>query len=589
MAHLKQGQVKQSYTPRFGVISIVLIVTYLSLCSNMNGGNVNPSELSITCWNMRGLSTALPYLHKLLENNDIVALSEHWLHSNRVNILGDISNDFGVIARASKYSDASEYGYKRGQGGVALMWRKSLGGVSPLTSIVHDRFCGIRLQCQGGRVLNIFSVYLPSQGSPDDFDTILDDLADTVNGMEEGTKSTSKPNALGRKVMKFFKEYSIFPCNLMKMTSGPVYTFKGGMGTSTIDYIELPFSLEDRVMSSEILSDPILNNSDHYAVRATINIEGLKSAAIPIPRAASVKWNKIKKEILLSKFTEPADIRFDNIIRTTDFTNLNHDDVDSIIDEITTFLVSLDKELPRSKYKPYSRPYWNERLNHLKKEKVESFRLWKLPGHPRDNNSEIWLKYKLSKRNFRRELRNAQRAFEQKEVLDLINYAECDKNRFWRLVKRARNTKHSSTLAIRNPAGRVVHEVDDVVKAWYDHFSTLCSNKPESCYDKNHYKSVTNQVRKWAGEKDLDDFLSEPFSVEEVSKAIYKLNRGKAAGCDSVTAEHLQHAGYNLKALLAYVYNRVVQLEYIPKNFRMGTQIPIYKGKNTCSLDQNNY
>ena len=41
--------------------------------------------------------------------------------------------------------------------------------------------------------------------------------------------------------------------------------------------------------------------------------------------------------------------------------------------------------------------------------------------------------------------------------------------------------------------------------------------------------------------------------------------------------------------ILTKVFNIIVELEYIPSNFRRGTQIPLYKGKNTCPLDVNNY
>ena len=123
----------------------------------------------------------------------------------------------------------------------------------------------------------------------------------------------------------------------------------------------------------------------------------------------------------------------------------------------------------------------------------------------------------------------------QKEMFDLINSAECDKNRFWRLVKKARNAKQSSTLAIRNPLGRVVHEVPDVVKAWYDHFSKLGSKKSEPLYNELHFQFVTDHVKKWFNENEIGDFLSEPFDVEEVGKAINRLNKGKSTGCDYVS------------------------------------------------------
>ena len=79
------------------------------------------------------------------------------------------------------------------------------------------------------------------------------------------------------------------------------------------------------------------------------------------------------------------------------------------------------------------------------------------------------------------------------------------------------------------------------------------------------------------------------FEEEELRKAIKRLNKGKAAGCDSVSAEHLQNAGPNIIPLLTKVSRRIVALEYVPSNFRKGTQIPLYKGKNTCTLDMNNY
>ena len=448
---------------------------------------------------------------------------------------------------------------------------------------------------------------MPSQGSPDDFDTVLDDLADSLNNTEEGSlsllcgdfngdvghlgglKSTRRPSILGKKVINFFKEFSLFPSNLMKSTKGPVITFKGGMGSSTLDYTAIPYSLEDRVVSSEVLSDPILNNSDHYAVRVVINVEGLKSVVIPARSVFNVKWARIKNDTILAKYTSPAETHFQSIINDTDLDAMSCEEVDTLIDDITTYLVSLDKDLPRSKFKPHVRPYWNDHLTQLKKEKVRSYRVWKYNGRPRDPTNKYWCEYKSAKRIFRREIRGVQRSFEQKEMLDLITSAECDKNRFWRLVKKARSTKQSSTLAIRNPLGRVVHEIPDVVKAWYDHFSKLRSKNSEPMYDESHYQLVTDQVQKWFNEKEIGDFLSEPFEVKEVGKAINRLNKGKSTGCDYVSAEHLQFAGQNLKIILTRMFNRISILEYIPLNFRQGTQIPLYKGKNTCSLDQNNY
>ena len=74
-------------------------------------------SLKLTCWNGRGYLSAVPYMRQLLNGCDILAVSEHWLHSNRLGVLENISDKHNVFARASKASEAANYGSRRGQGG----------------------------------------------------------------------------------------------------------------------------------------------------------------------------------------------------------------------------------------------------------------------------------------------------------------------------------------------------------------------------------------------------------------------------------------------------------------------------------------
>ena len=70
--------------------------------------------INISCWNCRGLVTSIPYLKELMKESDVISLSEHWLQPNRLCILNEISDDFNVISRSSKYADSSDFGPKRG-------------------------------------------------------------------------------------------------------------------------------------------------------------------------------------------------------------------------------------------------------------------------------------------------------------------------------------------------------------------------------------------------------------------------------------------------------------------------------------------
>ena len=44
-----------------------------------------------------------------------------------------------------------------------------------------------------------------------------------------------------------------------------------------------------------------------------------------------------------------------------------------------------------------------------------------------------------------------------------------------------------------------------------------------------------------------------------------------------------------LLLLLLIIINLINKFEYIPMNFKCGTQIPLFKGKNLCSTNTNNY
>ena len=77
--------------------------------------------------------------------------------------------------------------------------------------------------------------------------------------------------------------------------------------------------------------------------------------------------------------------------------------------------------------------------------------------------------------------------------------------------------------------------------------------------------------------------------MEEISKAVKSLNKGKASGKDGVTAEHLIYAGRGMLMVLCRVYNHVRLSEYIPVCYRVGVQVHLHKGKGVCPLDPNSY
>ena len=86
-----------------------------------------------------------------------------------------------------------------------------------------------------------------------------------------------------------------------------------------------------------------------------------------------------------------------------------------------------------------------------------------------------------------------------------------------------------------------------------------------------------------------DNFLTAPFNINEIRTTIKNLNTGKAAGFDLVTTEHVLYADGSIEDVLLVLYNMVRDHELIPTCFRIGIQIPLFKGKDLNVLDPNNY
>ena len=57
------------------------------------------------------------------------------------------------------------------------------------------------------------------------------------------------------------------------------------------------------------------------------------------------------------------------------------------------------------------------------------------------------------------------------------------------------------------------------------------------------------------------------FDAELVETVIAKMKRGKAAGLDGITAEHLQYSHPLLVCVLSKLFNGVVKLGHVPASF----------------------
>ena len=185
----------------------------------------------------------------------------------------------------------------------------------------------------------------------------------------------------------------------------------------------------------------------------------------------------------------------------------------------------------------------------------------------------MWLEHKKAKSNFAKELRCISKAYENEQILRTVKDAEIDRNSFWRVVKKGRNSSGLCTNAIKNDNDKAVYETEEILQAWQEHFKRICTPINDPNYDAPFYEFVSDRVRGYNEMSDGDQFTAIPFTYDEISLAISKLHLRKAAGYDNISSEQMRYARPNLIYILTQLFNLISEWEYIPVNFRRGTQV----------------
>ena len=544
----------------------------------------------------------------MLSECDILSISEHWLHSNRLGILEEISTTHNCFARSSRASEAANYGSHRGQGGVAIFWHKNLKGISIVSDVIHDRVCVVRLQTPQGTIIYLMSVYLPAQGCGEDLKTCLDELAEIIESREDnsccyimgdfngdvgnsfGGRGIYQATHQGALIASFLKKYNLVPCNMLSDAQGPIHTFESHNAMTTLDYIAIPSNMIGCIIESRVYDDHVLNNSDHLSVSLTLDIGQISVHPLVNNESPRIRWDKMTVHERVLRYTDRIESKVDTITEGFFVNGTSPQKVDLALSAITHEMMSVSADLPHSTFKKHLKPYWNPDLSRLKYLKVAAYRRWVAADRPRDPGNLQYAAYKKSKKDFMKTLVKLAKQYKNEEILEAVKLAELNRNSFWRLIQKSRKSSSGRQTAIRRSDGVVVHELEDVLEVWRSHFASLGQESDSPTFDDAHYDEVSQFTREYNLSQVVDDhFLANPILVSEIRTAVSNLNHGKSPGFDKVSSEHIHYGGPKLMKFLCDIFNMIIDLEYIPECFPYGVQVPLFKGKDLCNLDPNNY
>ena len=105
------------------------------------------------------------------------------------------------------------------------------------------------------------------------------------------------------------------------------------------------------------------------------------------------------------------------------------------------------------------------------------------------------------------------------------------------------------------------------------HFLKTCSINSKEKND-SFTKKLLHDFNCYVGD---DVGIDKTINVEIIDKIINELKLGKAAGLDSISAEHLKYAHPIITSVLSMLFDLMLKVNYVPDAFGMGMVIPIPK------------
>jgi len=535
--------------------------------------------LRLCSYNLHGLNMGRPGLIDMCSISDVILVQEHWLSPERLYLMDSVSKDFMYFA-SSAMTEKLGNGVFRGRpfGGVGVFVRKSLAH-NVVFIKASDRFIIVKIGD-----LYVVNVYFPDTSVPCRNELV----ADICSEIESyACVNSSSPIIVGgdfncefydgisncQDLNNFILDNYLSICD-SKVTTDDKFTYhhESLNCMSWIDHFLVSWNLFDRVLDAQII-DNGTNLSDHRPIWIQldgINLSVKYSVPIDTGKPSNVNTSRLRwdKADIISYYEMTRQF-LDGIILSTD--------IDCDYDNILTALHNAARLcVPRGKAS-FFKHYWDDDLDDLKNRSVEANRLWAECGRPR--SGYLYHEKRTAKAAYKRALRNKRRERDLSVSNDLH---ECllskDAEGFWKTW----NCKLGNKSVLPGCVDGI-SDCHSVAQLFARNFEQAC--QPNSCTQFKHLR--VQFVKQYSCYS--TNSSNRVITVQLVDSCIKKLKTGKAAGIDSIEAEHLKFAHPQLTVLLCVLFNKMLTCGKVPELFCNGVTIPVPKNKYGDLTDSKNY
>ena len=239
--------------------------------------------------------------------------------------------------------------------------------------------------------------------------------------------------------------------------------------------------------------------------------------------------------------------------------------------DIVNSLIQPGEQIMQNDKKKYShKPGWAEYVDDLYDTSREIRQIWINAGKPRqgpvhDQHVKCKSRFKYALRFIKNNENKLRKEALAKKLADLNPKA------FWSEIKNMNNCKTPLPTSIEGVSGRV-----QIVEFWRTHFSQLLNCVSNSSVHACEYGCDT-------------PYEELVVSIEEVTRAIEKLDLNKACGSDGICSEHLKYSSNILVPLLAMCFTSFFSHGFLPETMLSVMLVPVIKDKAGKISSKDNY
>ena len=166
------------------------------------------------------------------------------------------------------------------------------------------------------------------------------------------------------------------------------------------------------------------------------------------------------------------------------------------------------------------------------------------------------------------------------EVIEKANKDfDVNKKEFWAFVGRTSKGSRKSIASLRSSSGSCVTSTKGKLEVLHEHYGKLGTASVDDQFDDSWREHVENKVTEYSEMSSArkDKVLDRDISYAEIKKCLKSLKNNKTGGNDGLVGELFKYGGSGMVNLLKALYEVVWTEEGIPKQWRQGLIVSLYK------------